>query len=151
VRGQHHVKLCDRNGFRSVIAPHTFLHALGLSLKPAEQDGAAPLIGTQPQNQSRRGSCRTRRTLPLNVATVASNRLGVSGIIAIRLSVPNYNMTLSSDSLDTGTGSSNSLPSAQIPKLFGIEHRRQASLETPSFERAKSRPAAGWSRTSREN
>jgi hypothetical protein len=33
-------------------------------------------------------------------------------IKATRLSVANYNMTLSSESLETGTGSSNPLPSA---------------------------------------
>jgi hypothetical protein len=38
--------------------------------------------------------------------------LEFQAIRAIRLSVANYNTTLSSDSLDTGTGSSNSLPSA---------------------------------------
>jgi len=39
---------------------------------------------------------------------------------ATRLSVANYNTTLSSDSLETGTGSSNSLPSATESHVWGI-------------------------------
>jgi hypothetical protein len=39
---------------------------------------------------------------------------------ATRLSVANYNTTLSSDSLETGTGSSNSLRSATQSSIYGI-------------------------------
>ena len=46
--------------------------------------------------------------------------LEFQAIRATRLSVANYNTTLSSDSLDTGTGSSNSLPSASQSSIFGI-------------------------------
>src|ERR1700680_2751703 len=39
---------------------------------------------------------------------------------ATRLSVANYNTTLSSDSLETGTASSNSLRSAKLSSIFDI-------------------------------
>jgi hypothetical protein len=48
----------------------------------------------------------------LNLATVTPDRNGVPDHEGTRLSVTNYNTTLSSDSLETGTGSSNSLRSA---------------------------------------
>ena len=43
---------------------------------------------------------------------------------ASRLSVTNYNTTLSSDSLETGTGSSNSLRSTSESSGFGIHFRQ---------------------------
>src|SRR5216683_6321357 len=57
-----------------------------------------PLFGTQLQNQSRCCSCRTRRTLPLNVATVTPDRNGVPDHEDNSSHVTNYNTTLSSDS-----------------------------------------------------
>jgi hypothetical protein len=50
--------------------------------------------------------------LPLNVATVAPTALESPRDQGNRLAVANSNMMLSSDSLETGTGGSNSLPSA---------------------------------------
>jgi hypothetical protein len=68
-----------------------------------------PLFGTQLPNQSRCGACRRR--LPLNVATVSAEPALFRTIKATRLSVANYNTTLSSESLETGTGGLNSLRS----------------------------------------
>jgi hypothetical protein len=48
----------------------------------------------------------------------AEPALAFRTIRATRLSVANYNTTLSSESLETGTGSSNSLPSASQSVLF---------------------------------
>jgi hypothetical protein len=68
-----------------------------------------PLFGTQLQNQSRCGACRRR--LPLERCdSSAEPALVFRTIKATRLSVANYNTTLSSESLETGTGSSKSLP-----------------------------------------
>jgi hypothetical protein len=51
--------------------------------------------------------------LPLGVATIAPTALGLRTIGTIRLAVANSNMLLWSDSLETGTGGSNSLPSPE--------------------------------------
>ena len=60
-----------------------------------------PLFGTQLQNQSRYGACRRR--LPLERCdSSAEPALVFRTIKATRLSVANYNTTLSSDSLETG-------------------------------------------------
>jgi hypothetical protein len=48
----------------------------------------------------------------LNVTTVTQTGMEFRTMRATRLSVANYNRTLSSDSLETDTGSSNSLRSA---------------------------------------
>ena len=70
-----------------------------------------PLFGTQLQNQSRYGACRRR--LPLERCdSSAEPALVFRTIKATRLSVANYNTTLSSESLETGSGGSNSLRSA---------------------------------------
>ena len=52
---------------------------------------------------------------------------------ATRLSVANYNTTLSSDSLETGTGSSNSLRSATQSVLFthNLEVAENARVSWP--------------------
>jgi hypothetical protein len=70
-----------------------------------------PLVGTQLQNQSRCGACR-RRLPSERCDSSAEPALAFRTIKATRLSVANYNTTLSSESLETGTGGSNSLRSA---------------------------------------
>ena len=93
-----------------------------------------PLIGTQLQNQSRCGACRRR--LPLERCdSSAEPALVFRTIKATRLSVANYNTTLSSESLETGTGGSNSLRSATESRLYHYRaldgfnhHARDAGL-----------------------
>jgi hypothetical protein len=75
-----------------------------------------PLFGTQLQNQSRSGACRRR--LPLNVATVAPNRHWCFGRSRQLVSASQINTTLSSESLEPGTGGSNSLRSRQLAPDF---------------------------------
>src|SRR6202035_1314033 len=57
-----------------------------------------PLFGTQLQNQSRCGACRRR---PLERCDSSAEPALLRTIKATRLSVANYNMTLSSESLET--------------------------------------------------
>jgi hypothetical protein len=64
---------------------------------------------------------------------------------ATRLSVANYNTTLSSDSLATGTGSSNSLPSAkQSLSLHSLyRHSRRSAFTSLGMPRKELRGPQG--------
>ena len=73
-RRQHHVKLCDIEASCEALPPRT---AFVTRCRFVVEANGAKVDCPQRQNQSRCCSCRTRRTLPLNVATVTPDRNGV--------------------------------------------------------------------------
>src|SRR5216683_1436689 len=92
---QHHVKLCDLETSCEALPPRT---AFVTRCRFVVEANGAKVDCPQRQNQSRCCSCRTRRTLPLNVATVTPDRNGVPDHEDNSSHVTNYNTTLSSDS-----------------------------------------------------
>ena len=78
-----------------------------------------PHIGKPLQNQWRCRLWRATRNVSLNVATVAPGALESRAVGANRLESLISNMMLSSESLETGTGSSNSLHTPVSPERWG--------------------------------
>jgi hypothetical protein len=78
-----------------------------------------PLFGTQLQESVAVWRMPEKASLE-RCDSSAEPALVFRTIKATRLSVVNYNTTLSSESLETGTGSSNSLRSANLIEFFPI-------------------------------
>ena len=92
-----------------------------------------PLLLERSCRISGSGSWRTRRTPSSNVAELCGLPSESRAIRAIRLRVANYNTTLSSNSLETGTDSSNSLPSTIQSLSFRTVRIRSKSARLRRF------------------
>jgi hypothetical protein len=109
---------------RSVITPHRVSDALVFVVGSGGAKNGADSLWNPAAELVAVWRTRTRRRLPLNVATVgAEPALEFRTIKATRLSVANYNTTLSSDWSQIGTDSSNSLRSASESRLYGFSAR----------------------------